>query len=104
MLGWVAVDVPVGHEGLEDGEKDIAVFGDAAFLPDDFRVDADQGVVRKGGQVLDDRQYFKRTIKIPMNIKFGWIYKYQIVMNFGFPFFIIYQKYLSYFWSNSNYI
>ena len=28
----------------------------------------------------------------PMNIKFGWMYKYQTVMNFGFLFFIIITK------------
>ena len=45
--------VPAGHEGLEDGEEDIAVFGHAALFPDDLRVDAHPGVLGKGGEVVE---------------------------------------------------
>ena len=36
-----------GHEGLEDGEEDAAVFGDAAFFADFVGVDAAQGRLRE---------------------------------------------------------
>ena len=37
-----------GHEGLEDGEEDAAVFGDATFFADFVGVDAHKGVFGKG--------------------------------------------------------
>lgn len=48
--GGVARFVFTGHKGLEDGEEDAAVFGHAAPLVDGVRVDADEGIVGKGGE------------------------------------------------------
>ncbi len=47
-MGWVACFVFSSHEGLEDGEEDAAVFGDATFFADFVGFNADEGVVGEG--------------------------------------------------------
>jgi len=59
--GWVVAEVRDGvavgvfacGKGLEDGEEDAAVFGDAALFSDGFGVDADEGVIGEGGEAVE---------------------------------------------------
>ena len=41
-----------GHEGLEDGEEDVAVLRHLALLADLLGIDADQGVIGEGEKAL----------------------------------------------------
>jgi hypothetical protein len=46
--GGITFFIPSSHEGLENGKKDTAIFGDSTPFFDDFRVNADEGIVREG--------------------------------------------------------
>ena len=49
----VALGVTPGHEGLEDGEEDVAVLRHPALLADGFRVDTHQRILGEGREVIE---------------------------------------------------